>query len=376
MLGKKCDNWELDICKTSNCGITCLRSGQPTTFFAQQDNNKHFQVDTNYLLDINNKQIGHIEVIQDISYQKTAERKIQKVNDELTLALEEAQKSKELEIMNTRLRVSQEKTDLLNEELQLANEHLFTKNEELESILKKLKDTKTQLIQSEKMASVGLLIAGVAHEINNPLNYIHGGEVGLTRYFEKNLHDHMSKVHPLLNGIKIGVKRASDIVNSLNQFNRSTDAYDENCDIHNIIDDCLVMLHNKLKHRIELLKNYTEDKIIVIGNAGQLHQVFLNILVNSEQAIAEQGTITITTTTDNENVFISITDTGEGISEENLSKITDPFFTTKEPGKGTGLGLSIAYTILQEHKGSMNYQSNLGKGTTVLISFPINHLGQ
>ena len=226
-----------------------------------------------------------------------------------------------------------------NEELKSTNEELYSKNEiidnqnsELKTTMQQLQETQSHLIQSEKMASLGVLTAGVAHEINNPLNYIMGSYVGLDEFFkEKAVND--SRIPILLNGIKIGIDRASDIVKGLNQFSRNNETLSEDCDIHSIINNCLVMLNNQLKERIEVNKNFCNEEIKITGNVGKLHQVFINILSNSIQAIDKKGFISIKTNKQEQNCIIEISDSGCGISKNNLPKITDPFYTTKDPGK-------------------------------------------
>ncbi|NVK51372.1 MAG: HAMP domain-containing histidine kinase [Flavobacteriaceae bacterium] len=245
-------------------------------------------------------------------------------------------------------------------------------NKELKKLLKELRNTQAKLIESEKMASLGILTAGVAHEINNPLNFILGGYTGLHNHLDNiGVNDEQTKV--LLEGIEVGVKRASQIVNSLNHYSRKEDSFDNKCNIHKIIDDCLVMLNNKIKDRITIQKNYTFTPIVIIGNSGKLHQVFLNVLQNAIQSIEKIGVITITTTQNNNTANIKITDTGHGIKSKNLYKITTPFFTTKQPGEGTGLGLSITASILKEHRGSIDFSSKENQGTTVSISLPTNN---
>ena len=197
-----------------------------------------------------------------------------------------------------------------------------------------------------------------------------GGYEGLMTYFEET-NNKNNDVTILLNSIKVGVERATNIVKSLNQFSRDNNIFTENCDIHSIIDNCLVMLHNQLKNRIEIEKKYTNETFLILGNIGKLHQVFTNILSNACQAINDKGNINISTNILNNNAIIEIKDNGSGICEKNLSKITDPFYTTKEPGKGTGLGLYLSYTIIQEHKGLLNIKSKINTGTTVTISFPL-----
>lgn len=130
------------------------------------------------------------------------------------------------------------------------------------------------------------------------------------------------------------------------------------------------MLNNQLKNRIEVYKDFTSEVVTIPGNVGKLHQVFINILNNSSQAIDKKGSISITTHKQEKSIIIEISDTGKGISKENLPKISDPFFTTKDPGEGTGLGLSITYTIIQEHKGKIEFRSAKNNGTTVLITLP------
>ena len=182
-----------------------------------------------------------------------------------------------------------------NEELKSANEELYSKNEiiddqnsELKTTMQHLQETQSHLIQAEKMASLGVLTAGVAHEINNPLNYIMGSYVGLEQFFkETELND--ERIPILLNGIKTGIDRASDIVKGLNQFSRNNETLSEDCDIHSIINNCLVMMNNQLKERIEVNKNFCNEEIKITGNVGKLHQVFINILSNSIQAIDKKG---------------------------------------------------------------------------------------
>jgi len=171
--------------------------------------------------------------------------------------------------------------------------------------------------------------------------------------------------------INQGIVRASEIIKSLNHFNRSSEVFSEVCNLHTILDNCLVMLHSQLKHKIEIKKNYTDKEFCLIGNEGKLHQVFLNIIANAEQAIPENGHINISTCVNGSYVKTIINDNGAGIKEEHMRKIMDPFFTTKPPGKGTGLGLSIALNIVQEHNGLVEYESKFGVGTSVIISIPI-----
>ena len=241
--------------------------------------------------------------------------------------------------------------------------------------MQNLKNAQAQLIQAEKMASLGILTAGVAHEINNPLNYILGGFTGLKNYIN-DTNGHTEYTETLLLSIKTGVDQIAAIVSSLGHFSRSNDSFDEACDIHIILNNCLIMLYQKINAHITIKKKYSPLKLVTKGNDGKLHQVILNVLNNAIEAIKETGTITIQTSLRANELNIDIEDTGCGIDENDLQQVLDPFFTTKDPGKGTGLGLAISYTIIKEHGGNINLDSTLRKGTKVSITIPykpVNH---
>ncbi len=245
---------------------------------------------------------------------------------------------------------------------------LSAKNKELKKSYQELQATSQKLIEAEKMASLGVLSAGVAHEINNPLNFIKGGIEMLAIQLQDS-----KEAQPFVKAVDEGVKRASSIVNSLAHFSRDTPSKEEVCDIHEIIDNCLVMLNHKLKYRVEVIRDYGDlGSWRIIGNEGQLHQAILNIISNAEQAIAEEGTITIRTRLENSQLYLTIADTGCGIDPAHLPRIRDPFFTTKTSGEGTGLGLSITYKVIEEHQGSIVVESQLAEGTLFHIIF--NHL--
>jgi signal transduction histidine kinase/ligand-binding sensor domain-containing protein len=259
----------------------------------------------------------------------------------------------------------------LNEELTSTNEDLYKQREELESTLNSLNETQQQLIQAEKMASLGTLTAGVAHEINNPLNFLVGAQIGLENYFNEHGSLDKDNTDRLIGIISVGIERISGIVKGLNQFSRSNEQLDEDCDLHQIIDNCLLMLYNKFKNKAQLQKDFFNGQILVKGNVGKLHQVFVNILDNAIQAIEEDGKIKIQTLIIADRVQITIEDNGIGIAKQNLPRIADPFFTTKAPGQGTGLGLSITYSIIKDHKGELEFESEENKGTKVLVTLPI-----
>lgn len=297
----------------------------------------------------------------DITKRKQVELEIEDYKNHLEKLVKE--RTEDLEAANEELLSS-------NEELYRTNKTINKQRAQLEQTLHQLKETQSQLVQTEKMASLGVLTAGVAHEINNPLNYILGSYSGLQIVLKEN-YENNETVATLLKSMKIGIYRATNIVKSLNQFSRSQDKLDEKCDIHSILDNCILILNNQLKDRIEVAKNYTEKPIVIEGNSGKLHQVFLNILTNSVHAIEKNGTIQIKTLAHQKYISIEIIDSGSGISQKNLSKVMDPFFTTKDAGKGTGLGLSISYTIIKEHKGEIKFSSEENKGTIVKIKLPI-----
>ncbi len=256
--------------------------------------------------------------------------------------------------------------------LETANKFLLQQREQLQNTLNELNETQNKLIESEKMASLGILSAGIAHEINNPLNFIQGGVSGIKSYMGESSPEHLEKIAPLIGGIQVGVDRVSAIVNSLNHFSRDTKVMTEVVLIHPLIENCLQILQSQYKHRIEIYKDYCDSQAKIIGNDGELHQAFLNIIANAVQSIQDSGEIRLKTFTEDHYVTIQVEDTGIGIEESNLSKIFDPFFTTKEPGKGTGLGLSITYRIIKEHEGMISLYSEPGKGTTVTVRLPLS----
>ena len=299
----------------------------------------------------------HLQTItRDVTEKKIAEEQLEKYRHHLELLVKE--RTEELQATN--------------EELNATNEELYNQREELEITLYKLQSTQRQLIQSEKMASLGILAAGIAHEINNPLNFIHGGVLAIENYFKEKLPENIDEIVPFIEIVNTGVKRAASIVSSLNHYSRRDETLVQQCDIHKVIDNCLLMLNNKIKNRISVVKDYGAQGNGLICNEGKIHQSILNILSNSIDAIEDKGKITITTEVGKKFFSICISDNGCGICKEILSKITDPFYTTKDPGKGTGLGLSITQGIIEEHRGTLEIESEIGKGTKVFINLPIN----
>jgi PAS domain S-box-containing protein len=292
---------------------------------------------------------------------------------------------------------SNEELNSANEELMVINEKLANQKQELEQTLERLKKTQSQLIQSEKMASLGVLIAGIAHEINNPINFISCGIDGIKIYLEQIndcIDDCISKqkmisqnkeailtkasademrqtLNALIEGMEIGVSRTVSIVNGLRSFSRSDETSLQQFNLHVLIDNTLLILYNQYKNRIIIQKQYT-DIPELSGFPGQLSQVIMNLLINAIQSIPDQGTITISTKRKGEKVQLTVQDTGTGIPEKIRNQIFDPFFTTKEAGKGTGLGLSISYNIIKEHKGEIKVESEPNKGTRFIVELPVN----
>ncbi|HSA07706.1 MAG TPA: ATP-binding protein [Candidatus Gastranaerophilales bacterium] len=252
-------------------------------------------------------------------------------------------------------------------------ETIFEQKNELEKAILRLKETQAQLIQSEKMASLGQLVAGVAHEINTPLGSVNSNNNIVQKCLEKIKEDIKNPdiVEILEEALKTNseaIKRINNLVKSLKNFARLDEAEYQEVDIHEGLKSTLMLINHEIKNRIEIITEFAElPKIKCYPN--QLNQVFMNILVNAYQSIEGAGEIKIKTQKQDNKVVITISDTGKGISKEHLSRIFDPGFTTKGVGVGTGLGLSICYQIIEKHNGKIFVESEEGKGTTFRIEF-------
>ena len=259
---------------------------------------------------------------------------------------------------------------------------------ELADANKDLREMQAQLVQSEKMASLGSLVAGIAHEINTPVGAMTSMHDTLVRGIEK-LKEHLETSNPELfandkklvkifgvindanHVINSGATRVAEIVRRLRSFARLDEAELKSVDIHEGLDDTLTLVHHQIKHHIEIVRDYGELPEISVY-PSRLNQVFLNLLNNARQAISDEGTITIRTAVEDDRVTVAIQDDGAGIAPENLAKVFDPGFTTKGVGVGTGLGLSICYQIIQDHHGTISAESTLGEGTRFTIRLPMN----
>jgi len=251
-----------------------------------------------------------------------------------------------------------------------------------------LREAQRQLVMREKMASLGDLVAGVAHEINNPVGAVKSAADTSARSIELvcraleesgNLDDlrgnerFLTALEILKSNNAITVtasERIAEIVRSLKNFARLDETEFQDADLHEGLDSTLTLLHHELKERIVVEKHYGELPHVQC-HPNQINQVFMNVLSNAEQAIRGEGTITIVTERRGDNVVVKITDDGEGITANELTRVFDPGFTTKDVGVGTGLGLSISYDIVKKHRGRIKAESEPGTGTTVTIALPV-----
>jgi two-component system NtrC family sensor kinase len=257
--------------------------------------------------------------------------------------------------------------------LKEANEALVewgkTLEKKVEERTKELREAQASLIQSEKLASLGKLAAGIAHEINNPLG-------GILIYSHLMLED-IDKKNPHYENLKKIVKetsRCKDIVKGLLEFARPKEPEMSQFNINEVVDSSLAIMERQvLFQNIAIKKSYAPDLPKIVGDGAQLQQVFMNIIVNAAEAMNGTGSLTICTSLNKDGSFIdvSIADTGHGIRDEDKERIFEPFFTTKEVGKGTGLGLSISYGIVQKHQGTIEVQSEIGKGSTFTVKLPV-----
>ncbi|MGR3176936.1 MAG: response regulator [Candidatus Anammoxibacter sp.] len=305
---------------------------------------------------------NYINVAEDITARKLAEAALTEAKNKL------ADKVKE--------------TETLNEELQLE----ITKRKELE--------------QTSKLAAVGKLAAGIAHEINNPLSFIYANLENLNKFSLKlrsliDVYDELDMPEATKNAIEVkkeeinytylksritdmieksldGADRMKKIVSDMKTFSRVDRAEVEVADINEAIESTLGILVHEYKNRVEIKREFDEQLPTLKCFISKLNQVFLNILANACQAIDGKGVISVRTRRDGDNIVIEIEDSGSGMTDDVKAKVFDPFFTTKPVGQGTGMGLSICHDIIQQHKGDLSVKSTIGKGTTFIITIPIS----
>jgi two-component system, NtrC family, sensor kinase len=228
-----------------------------------------------------------------------------------------------------------------------------------------------QLQQREKLSSIGLLAAGVAHEVNTPLT----GVSSYTQMLMGMLPENDPK-HSLLQKIGRQADRATNIVNNLLNFSRTGSATEfTELDVNRVLDDTIQLIEPQLRrNQIEIARSYEPNAPLIVGNAGKLQQVFTNLLLNARDAIPDGGRITLKTAINrDDSLTVEVADNGIGIAPENVAKIYDPFYTTKGVGRGTGLGLAVSYGIVQEHSGHISVESAPGRGTTFRIALPTAH---
>lgn len=299
----------------------------------------------------------------------------------------------------------QKNQELIKEQNILLEQRVTERTSELNETLTNLRETQQQLLESEKMASLGQLTAGIAHEINNPINFVSSNieplkadikdvldilhqykqkaaSLNLSEFksiadYEKeiDLEYTITEIDKLMSGIKEGAGRTTEIVNSLRTFSRNDENVNEIIDLAQLIESSILILKNGLG-KINVEKHF-EKLPEMRGNAGKLNQVFINVINNAIQAINEkyaidqQGVIAINISKNEDFAVVSIADNGPGIPDEIVSRIFDPFFTTKEVGKGTGLGLSITYGIIEQHKGKIRVEKPENGGTNMIIELPL-----
>jgi two-component system, NtrC family, sensor kinase len=334
--------------------------------------------------------------------------------DRINVFKAEKEKSQEetLKALQENEKIIREQNVVLELKVNERTHELSESNQELNSTLENLKQTQTQLVESEKMASLGQLTAGIAHEINNPINFVTSNinplkrdiemvlnaltvieNVGISdastddklkqikEYKEELDFDYLtSEIRHLIKGINEGATRTAEIVKGLRFFSRLDEDDLKRADINEGLESTMVIANNLLNNKIKVIKELG-DLPKVECYPGKLNQAFLNIISNAVYAVQKRfgndlgGELAIITSYDKKNVFIRIKDNGIGMDANTQKKIFEPFFTTKDVGEGTGLGMSIAYNIIKKHNGIINVISALGEGTEFILQIPINFTG-
>lgn len=320
----------------------------------------------------------------------------------------EASQAEALKALRENEKIIREQNVMLEQRVNERTLELQEANEELTVTLSNLRDTQTQLVDAEKMASLGQLTAGIAHEINNPINFVTSNIKPLKRDLadvyelvdayssiqEEGQAEALKKAHELkeeidydylkeeieslVQGISDGANRTSEIVRGLKNFSRLDEDVVKPADLHEGLASTMILLKSKLKDGIEIVKDFDENLPKIDCYPGKLNQVFMNILNNGIYAVThkqypegELPTLTLKTRMNGEKASVHLIDNGIGMDEATKKKIFDPFFTTKDVGEGTGLGMSIVYKIIEKHGGTMTVNSELGKGTEFIITLPL-----
>lgn len=291
----------------------------------------------------------------------------------------------------------------LEDHVERRTEKINSQMLELQTANNTIAETQAKLLQSEKLASLGQLSAGIAHEINNPIAYIHSNLTTLSEYVDvyqrllnifrntsnarilelAELTEEINKIeeeedfefisgdiNSLIADTLDGTLRVKEIVKGLQEFSHINGDTKSPCDLISCLNSTLKIVKNDLKNRCSVITSF-EPIPLVHANQGEINQVLLNLLINAGQAVGPEGTITIATSSSEQRIQITIEDNGAGIDQKIMDRIFDPFFTTKEVGVGTGLGLSISYGIIQDHGGMISVESKVGQGSTFTLSLPI-----
>jgi len=330
--------------------------------------------------------------------------------DKINVYKKEKEESQEQALLTLKEneRLVREQNVVLEQRVQERTHALQETNTSLQDALNHLKETQAQLVEAEKMASLGQLTAGVAHEINNPINFVTSNVAPLKRDIrivwdameaiqrvalsdlpvnekehqinsykeEQDIEYLKTEIDFLLKGMHDGANRTAEIVKSLRIFSRVDEDSLKFADINEGLDSTLVILNSVIREGIHVDRQYAKLPMVECY-PGKLNQVFLNIITNAIYAINKKfngnsgGILEICTVADGENVSISIQDNGTGMPEDIKEKIFEPFFTTKEVGEGTGLGMSIVYNTIKKHKGEITIESQVGEGTKFTIVIPI-----
>ncbi len=352
-------------------------------------------LDVDFIISIQHEQrffgwlgLGTIE--QDIPFTEEDVELFQSLTTQIAITLDNiyyVRQSNEMIKKLTQAKVQKKYLD----ELEQKNQVLDETNKTLQKLYEELKSTQSQLIHSEKMASLGQLVAGISHELNNPVAFIYSNIKQLKKYSDKIIdfmneeqsssqsevisgNEEFDQLMPdmqnLIQDTIQGSQMVKSLVENLRRFSHLDGAEKKVANIHEGMESSLMILRPKLKDRIQVHTDY-QSKGMIECNPGQLNQVFLNLISNAAQAIKDKGDIWITTRDSKDTLTIEVKDNGKGMSKEIMAKIFDPFYTTKDVGQGTGLGLSISYSIIENHQGKIEVESKSNKGSAFRILLPL-----